>query len=317
MYTKILGTGSYLPLQIRTNADLEKMVDTSDEWITTRTGIKERRIATAEDNVSTMGAKAAKKALSMACIKANKIDLIIVATTSSTHAFPSAACQIQKMLGIENCAAFDVAAACAGFTYALSISDQFIKTGMAKKALIIGSDVLSRVLDPNDRSTLILFGDAAGAIVVGCSQEPGVLSTHLHANGNYGDLLTLRHQDNRKESEPTYVTMAGNEVFKVAVNELANVVDETLKKNAIDKSKLDWLVPHQANLRIIQATAKKLAMPINKVIITLNRHGNTSAASVPTAFDEAVRDGRIQRGKLVLLEAFGSGFTWGSALLRF
>lgn len=317
MYTKILGTGSYLPVQIRTNADLEKMVDTSDEWITTRTGIKERRIATEEDNVSTMGAKAAQKALVMAGIAANEIDLIIVATTSSTHAFPSAACQIQQILGIQNCAAFDVSAACAGFTYALSISDQFIRTGMAKKALVIGSDVLSRVLDPNDRSTLILFGDAAGAIVVGCSQEPGILSTHLHANGNYGDLLTLRHQEHSEHSEPTYVTMAGNEVFKIAVNELANIVDETLEKNALDKSKLDWLVPHQANLRIIQATAKKLAMPIDKVVITLDRHGNTSAASVPTAFDEAVRDGRIQRGQMVLLEAFGGGFTWGSALIRF
>ncbi|MGP1923779.1 MAG: beta-ketoacyl-ACP synthase III [Arsenophonus sp. NEOnobi-MAG3] len=317
MYTKILGTGSYLPVQIRTNADLEKMVDTSDEWITTRTGIKERRIATGKDNVSTMGANAAQKALAMADIEANDIDLIIVATTSSTHAFPSAACQIQQILGIENCAAFDVSAACAGFTYALSISDQFIRTRMAKKALIIGSDVLSKVLDPNDRSTLILFGDAAGAIIVGCSEEPGILSTHLHANGNYSDLLTLRHQKHSKCSEPTYLIMAGNEVFKVAVKELANIVDETLKKNKLDKSELDWLVPHQANLRIIQATAKKLSIPMNKVVITLNKHGNTSAASVPTAFDEAVRDGRIQRGKMVLLEAFGSGFTWGSALLRF
>ncbi|MGP1959759.1 MAG: beta-ketoacyl-ACP synthase III [Arsenophonus sp. NC-TX2-MAG3] len=317
MYTKILGTGSYLPLQIRTNADLEKMVDTSDEWITTRTGIKERRIATGEDNVSTMGANAAEKALAMAGIAANEIHLIVVATTSSTHAFPSAACQIQQLLGIENCAAFDIAAACAGFTYAISISDQFIRTGMAKKALIIGSDVLSKVLDPNDRSTLILFGDAAGAIVVGCSQEPGILSTHLHANGNYSDLLTLRHQEHSKFSEPTYVIMAGNEVFKIAVKELANIVDETLEKNALNKSELDWLVPHQANLRIIQATAKKLDMPMHKVIITLDRHGNTSAASVPTAFDEAVRDGRIQRGQIVLLEAFGGGFTWGSALLRF
>ncbi|MGP1946163.1 MAG: beta-ketoacyl-ACP synthase III [Arsenophonus sp. ER-LPS3-MAG3] len=317
MYTKILGTGSCLPLQVRTNADLEKMVDTSDEWITTRTGIKERRIATGGDNVSTMGAKAAQKALAIANIKANEVDLIIVATTSSTHAFPSAACQIQKILGIENCAAFDVAAACAGFTHALSITDQFIKTGMVKKALVIGSDALSRVLNPNDRSTLILFGDAAGAIVVGCSEEPGVLSTHLHANGNYGDLLTLRHQEYNKHSEPTYVKMVGNEVFKIAVNKLANIVSETLEKNALDKSKLDWLVPHQANLRIIQATAKKLSMPIDKVVITLDKHGNTSAASIPTALDEAIRDGRIQRGQIVLLEAFGGGFTWGSALIRF
>ncbi|AMA64665.1 3-oxoacyl-[acyl-carrier-protein] synthase 3 [Candidatus Arsenophonus lipoptenae] len=318
MYTKILGTGSYLPVQVRTNADLEKMVDTSDEWITTRTGIKERRIITeGEGNVSTMGAKAAQKALEMANITAHEIDLIIVATTSSTHAFPSAACQIQQILGIDHCAAFDVAAACAGFTYALSISDQFIRTGMTKKALVIGSDMLSTVLDPHDRSTLILFGDAAGAIVAGCSQEPGILSTHLYANGNYGDLLTLRRQEHSKHSKPTYVTMAGNEVFKIAVNELSNIVDETLEKNELDKSELDWLVPHQANLRIIQATAKKLAIPFDKVVITLDKHGNTSAASVPTAFDEAVRDGRIQRGQMILLEAFGGGFTWGSALIRF
>ncbi|MGP1930555.1 MAG: beta-ketoacyl-ACP synthase III [Arsenophonus sp. ET-YP4-MAG3] len=317
MYTKILGTGSYLPVQIRTNADLEKMVDTSDKWITIRTGIKERRIATKGDNTSTMGAKAAQKALAIAGIMANEIDLIIVATTSSTYAFPSAACQIQQILGIENCAAFDVAAACAGFTHALSISDQFIKTGMMKKALVIGSDVLSRVLDPNDRSTLILFGDAAGAIVVGCSQEPGILSTHLYANGNYGDLLTLRHQEYDKYLKPTYITMSGNEIFKIAVNKLVNIVNETLEKNELDKSQLDWLVPHQANLRIIQATAKKLDMPIDKIIITLDKHGNTSAASVPTAFDEAIRDGRIKRGQMVLLEAFGGGFTWGSALIRF
>ncbi|MGP1939517.1 MAG: beta-ketoacyl-ACP synthase III [Arsenophonus sp. ET-DL9-MAG3] len=317
MYTKILGTGSYLPVQIRTNADLEKMVDTSDEWITTRTGIKERRIATKRDNASTMGAKAAQKALAIAGIMADEIDLIIVATTSSTYAFPSTACQIQQILGIKNCAAFDVAAACAGFTHALSISDQFIKTGMMKKALVIGSDVLSRVLDPNDRSTLILFGDAAGAIVVGCSQEPGILSTHLYANGNYGDLLTLRHQEYSKYLEPTYITMSGNEIFKIAVNKLTNIVNETLEKNSLDKSQLDWLIPHQANLRIIQATAKKLAIPIDKIIITLDKHGNTSAASVPTAFDEAIRDGRIKRGQMVLLEAFGGGFTWGSALIRF
>ncbi|MFP3014438.1 MAG: beta-ketoacyl-ACP synthase III [Arsenophonus sp.] len=317
MYTKILSTGSYLPSQIRTNADLEKIVDTSDKWITVRTGIKERRIATKEDNVSTMGAKAAQKALAMGDMKVNEIDLIIVATTSSTHAFPSAACQIQKILGIKNCAAFDISAACAGFTHALSITDQFIKTGMVKKALVIGSDVLSRVLDPNDRTTLILFGDAAGAMVVGCSMEPGILSTHLHANGRYGDLLTLRHQEHTKFSETTYLTMSGNEVFKIAVNELSSIVDETLEKNSLNKSELDWLVPHQANLRIIQATIKKLDIPIDKVIITIDRHGNTSAASVPTAFDEAVRDGRIQRGQIVLLEAFGAGFTWGSAMIRF
>ncbi|SFN80437.1 beta-ketoacyl-ACP synthase III [Xenorhabdus japonica] len=317
MYTKILGTGSYLPAQVRTNADLEKMVDTSDEWIVTRTGIRERRIAAEDENVAILGFKAAEKAIEMAGINKAQIDLIVVATTSSTHAFPSAACQIQQLLGIQGIAAFDVAAACAGFTYALSVVDKFIKTGAAKHALVIGSDIISRLVDPEDRSTVILFGDAAGAMVVGASEEPGILSTHLHADGRYGDLLSLPHQSRVKCDTPEYVTMAGNEVFKVAVRELANIVDETLEANNLAHSQLDWLVPHQANLRIILATAKKLDMTMDKVVVTLDRHGNTSAASVPTAFDEAVRDGRIQRGQLVLLEAFGGGFTWGSALVRF
>ncbi|CAM3866823.1 3-oxoacyl-ACP synthase [Xenorhabdus thuongxuanensis] len=317
MYTKILGTGSYLPAQVRTNADLEKMVDTSDEWIVTRTGIRERRIAAEDENVAILGFKAAEKAIEMAGIDKAQIDLIVVATTSSTHAFPSAACQIQQLLGIQGIAAFDVAAACAGFTYALSVVDKFIKTGAAKHALVIGSDIISRVVDPKDRSTVILFGDAAGAMVVGVSEEPGILSTHLHADGRYGELLSLPHQSRVKCDTPEYVTMAGNEVFKVAVRELANIVDETLEANNVPHSELDWLVPHQANLRIIAATAKKLDMTMDKVVVTLDRHGNTSAASVPTAFDEAVRDGRIQRGQLILLEAFGGGFTWGSALVRF
>ncbi|MDX7991362.1 beta-ketoacyl-ACP synthase III [Xenorhabdus littoralis] len=317
MYTKILGTGSYLPAQVRTNADLEKMVETSDEWIVTRTGIRERRIAGEDENVAVLGFKAAEKAIEMAGIDKTQIDLIVVATTSSTHAFPSAACQIQQFLGIPGVAAFDVAAACAGFTYALSIADKFIKTGEAKHALVIGSDIISRVVDPEDRSTIILFGDGAGAMVVGASEEPGILSTHLHADGRYGDLLSLPHQSRVNLDTPEYVTMAGNEVFKVAVRELSNIVEETLAANNLAHSQLDWLVPHQANLRIISATAKKLNMTMDKVVVTLDRHGNTSAASVPTAFDEAVRDGRIQRGQLILLEAFGGGFTWGSALVRF
>lgn len=316
MYSKILGTGSYLPTQIRTNADLEKMVDTSDEWIVTRTGIHERRIAGEDESVATMGFHAAQKALGMAQVDSSEIGLIVVATTSSTHAFPSAACQIQQMLGINDCAAFDVAAACAGFTYAISIVDQFVKTGMVKKALVIGADALSKTLDPADRGTIILFGDAAGAMVIGSSEEPGILSTHLHADGRYGELLTLPNRQ-RGSEEQAYLTMTGNEVFKVAVRELAHIVDETLAESGIAKEDLDWLVPHQANLRIISATAKKLDMAMDKVVVTLDRHGNTSAASVPTAFDEAVRDGRIQRGQLVLLEAFGGGFTWGSALVRF
>ncbi|MEB7883028.1 ketoacyl-ACP synthase III [Serratia sp. JSRIV001] len=317
MYTKILGTGSYLPAQVRTNADLEKMVDTSDEWIVTRTGIRERRIAAPDETVATMSFHAASHALEMAGVAKEDIGLIVVATTTSSHAFPSSACQVQQMLGIQDCAAFDIAAACAGFTYALSVADQYVKNGAVKHALVIGSDVLSRTLDPEDRGTIILFGDGAGAVVLGASEDQGIISTHLHADGRYGNLLALPNKDRQNPDHPAYVTMAGNEVFKVAVTELAHIVDETLKANDLDRSELDWLVPHQANLRIISATAKKLGMGMEKVVVTLDRHGNTSAASVPAALDEAVRDGRIQRGQLVLLEAFGGGFTWGSALVRF
>lgn len=317
MYTKIIGTGSYLPSQIRTNADLEKMVETSDEWIVTRTGIRERRIAAPDETVATMGFSAAQRALEMAGIEANDVGLIIVATTSSSHAFPSSACMIQQMLEIKDCAAFDLAAACAGFTYALSVADQYIKNGAVKHALVIGADVLARALDPEDRGTIILFGDGAGAVVLGQSEEQGIISTHLHADGRYSQLLTLPYQDRAHQDQPAYVTMSGNEVFKVAVTELAHIVDETLRANNLDREMLDWLVPHQANLRIISATAKKLGMTMDKVVVTLDRHGNTSAASVPSALDEAVRDGRIKPGHLILLEAFGGGFTWGSALVRF
>ncbi|ADP12254.1 3-oxoacyl-(acyl carrier protein) synthase III [Erwinia sp. Ejp617] len=317
MYTKIIGTGSYLPEQVRTNADLEKMVDTSDEWIVTRTGIHERRIAGPDETVATMGFQAAMRALEMSGIDKNDIGLIVVATTSSSHAFPSSACMIQQMLEIDDAASFDLAAACAGFTYALSVADQYIKNGVVKNALVIGADVLARMLDPHDRGTLILFGDGAGAVVLGASEEQGIISTHLHADGRYGQLLTLTNQDRQRQENPSYVTMAGNEVFKVAVTELAHIVEETLQANNLDRTAIDWLVPHQANLRIINATARKLGMDMDKVVVTLDRHGNTSAASVPSALDEAVRDGRIQRGQLVLLEAFGGGFTWGSALVRF
>ncbi|MGC0960105.1 beta-ketoacyl-ACP synthase III [Pantoea agglomerans] len=317
MYTKIIGTGSYLPSQIRTNADLEKMVETSDEWIVTRTGIRERRIAAPDETVATMGFSAAQRALEMAGIEANDVGLIIVATTSSSHAFPSSACMIQQMLEIKDCAAFDLAAACAGFTYALSVADQYIKNGAVKHALVIGADVLARALDPEDRGTIILFGDGAGAVVLGQSEEQGIISTHLHADGRYSQLLTLPYQDRAHQDQPAYVTMSGNEVFKVAVTELAHIVEETLQANNLDREMLDWLVPHQANLRIISATAKKLGMTMDKVVVTLDRHGNTSAASVPSALDEAVRDGRIKPGHLILLEAFGGGFTWGSALVRF
>ncbi len=317
MYTRILGTGSYLPEQVRTNADLEQMVDTSDEWIVTRTGIRERRIAGPGETVSVMAHQAALKAIEASGIDKNDIGLIIVATTSSTHAFPSAACQVQQMLDIRGGAAFDVAAACSGFVYALSIADQFVKNGAVKHALVIGSDALSHRLDPNDRGTIILFGDAAGAVIVGASEKPGIISTHLHADGRFGELLALPYADREYPDVSAYVTMQGNEVFKVAVTELAHIVDETLTANGLERKDLDWLVPHQANLRIISATAKRLGMEMDSVVVTLDRQGNTSAASVPAALDEAVRDGRIQEGHLVLLEAFGGGFTWGSALVRF
>ncbi|MGK2959999.1 MAG: beta-ketoacyl-ACP synthase III [Candidatus Malihini olakiniferum] len=317
MYTKIIGTGSFLPEQIRTNADLEQLVDTSDEWIVTRTGIRERRIAAPDENVATMGYQAALNALEMAEIDKDKINLLIVATTSSTNAFPSSACQIQQMVEIRDTIAFDIAAACAGFTYALSIADQYIKNGSVDYALVIGSDTLARTLNPADRGTIILFGDGAGSVLLSKSEQPGILSTHLHADGRYGQLLTLPNQDRAHQDRPAYLTMAGNEVFKIAVTELVHIVEETLNSANLDKSQLDWLVPHQANLRIISATAKKLGMGMDKVVVTLDRHGNTSAASVPSALDEAVRDGRIKPGQLILLEAFGGGFTWGSALIRF
>ncbi|HIF9497370.1 TPA: beta-ketoacyl-ACP synthase III [Photobacterium damselae] len=318
MYSKILGTGSYLPAQVRTNADLEQMVETNDEWIVARTGIRERRIANTEETVAVMGYQASLNAIDMAGIAKEDIDLIIMATSSASHSFPSAACQVQGMLDIKGCPAFDLSAACSGFMYALSIADQHIKTGMAKNVLVIGADALSHKCDPTDRSTIILFGDAAGAVVVGASEEPGILSTHIHADGHFGGLLSLGIPEHGEDfSDDNWLYMAGNEVFKVAVTQLSNLVKDTLTANNMDKSELDWLVPHQANLRIISATAKKLSMSLDQVVVTLDRHGNTSAATVPTALDEAVRDGRIQRGQTLLLEAFGGGFTWGSALVKF
>jgi 3-oxoacyl-[acyl-carrier-protein] synthase-3 len=316
MYSKILGTGSYLPSQIRTNADLEKMVDTTDEWIVTRTGIKERRIAAEDETVADMGYEASLKAIEMAGIDKSDIDLIIVATTSSSHAFPSSACQVQAKLGIQGCPAFDMAAACTGFVYALSVADQHIRSGMCKNVLVIGSDCLSKTVEEIDRSTIILFGDAAGAVVLGASEEPGIISTHLYADGRFGDLLSLEMPVRGGELDK-WLNMSGNEVFKVAVTQLSKLVKDTLAANGMSKDDLDWLVPHQANYRIIAATAKKLGMSMDQVVLTLDRHGNTSAATVPTALDEAVRDGRIKRGQNLLLEAFGGGFTWGSALVRF
>ena len=316
MFSKILSTGSYLPQHIRTNADLEKMVDTSDEWIVTRSGIRERRIAALDETVSTMGFEAAQKAIEAANINPQEIDLILVATTSNSHAYPSAACQIQGMLEIDDAIAFDLAAACTGFVYALGVADQFIRTGKVKKALVIGSDLNSRKLDETDRSTVVLFGDGAGAVILEASEQEGIISTHLHASADKNGALLLP-QPERGVAKSGYIEMQGNETFKLAVRELSNVVEETLAANNLDKKDIDWLVPHQANLRIIAATAKKLDMDMSQVVVTLDRYANNSAATVPVALDEAVRDGRIQRGQLLLLEAFGGGWTWGSALVRF
>lgn len=321
MYSKILGTGSYLPTQVRSNSDLEKMVDTSDEWITARTGISERRIADTSESVVTMAYQAAKNALEMAGLTANDIDMIVFGTTSGENAFPAAACQLQELLGIEApIPAFDVAAACSGFIFSMSVADQYIKSGNAKNILVIGADVLSRLCHPEDRSTIILFGDGAGAAVLGATEEQGILSTHIRSAGKHGDLLKSRavpRNPNPEDPIEGYIEMKGNEVFKFAVTQLSNVVSETLEANNLEKSDIDWLVPHQANYRIISATAKKLSMPMEQVVLTLAKHGNTSAASVPIALDEAVRDGRIERGQLLLLEAFGAGFSWGSALVRY
>lgn len=316
MNSRILSTGSYLPSYIRTNAELEKMVDTSDEWIVTRSGIRERRIAAADETVATMGFEAAKNAIEAAQINPQDIELIIVATTSNSHAYPSAACQVQGLLNIDDAISFDLAAACTGFVYALSVADQFIRAGKVKKALVIGSDLNSRKLDETDRSTVVLFGDGAGAVILEASEQEGIISTHLHASADKNNALVLA-QPERGVEKSGYIEMQGNETFKLAVRELSNVVEETLLANNLDKKDLDWLVPHQANLRIITATAKKLEMEMSQVVVTLDKYANNSAATVPVALDEAVRDGRIQRGQLLLLEAFGGGWTWGSALVRF
>ncbi|WP_136437583.1 beta-ketoacyl-ACP synthase III [Haemophilus influenzae] len=316
MNSRILSTGSYLPSHIRTNADLEKMVDTSDEWIVTRSGIRERRIAAEDETVATMGFEAAKNAIEAAQINPQDIELIIVATTSHSHAYPSAACQVQGLLNIDDAISFDLAAACTGFVYALSVADQFIRAGKVKKALVIGSDLNSRKLDETDRSTVVLFGDGAGAVILEASEQEGIISTHLHASAYKNNALVLA-QPERGIEKSGYIEMQGNETFKLAVRELSNVVEETLLANNLDKKDLDWLVPHQANLRIITATAKKLEMDMSQVVVTLDKYANNSAATVPVALDEAIRDGRIQRGQLLLLEAFGGGWTWGSALVRF
>jgi len=321
MYARIAGTGGYLPEKVLTNKDLEKLVDTSDEWIRERTGIEKRHVAGDGETTCDLAEQAALRALAMAGISAQEIDLIILATTTPDKVFPSTACLLQQRLDIHGCAAFDIQAVCTGFVYALGIADQFIRNGAARNALVVGAETLSRILDWTDRGTCVLFGDGAGAVVLSASDEPGILSSHLHADGAYENLLHVPagvSTNYQSVLEGTaYIEMKGNEVFRMAVNTLGRIVDETLAANQLDKADIDWLVPHQANTRIIQATARKLRMGMDRVVVTVDQHGNTSAASVPLALDVAVRDGRIQRGETLLLEAFGGGFTWGSVLVKF
>lgn len=319
MYSRIAGTGHYLPSQRLTNAMLEQRVDTTDAWIQERTGIRERRIAASDENAASMGVQAAKQALQAAQMTADELDLIVVATTSGERAFPSVACDIQAALTARSIPAFDVAAACSGFIFALSVADQYIRTGSYQRVLVIGTDVLSRLCRPDDRNTLILFGDGAGAVILEAAPVAGVRSTHLYSAGEFADLLGVRHinRDQPESLSEAWMYMKGNEVFKVAVSKLSELVEQTLAANQLTAADLDWLVPHQANMRIITATAKKLQLPMSRVVTTLEETGNTSAASVPIALDRAIRDGHIQRGHRLLLEAFGGGFAWGSALIDY
>ncbi len=320
-YARITGTGSFLPEKVISNFDLEKMVDTTDEWIRSRTGIEKRHFAIDGQTTVDLAERASRHAIEAAGLNPEEIDLIIVATTTPDRIFPSTACLLQSRLDIHGCAAFDVQAVCTGFIYALGIAEKFIKTGSSKKALVVGSETLSRILNWEDRATCVLFGDGAGAVILEADDETGILSTHLHADGDYEGLLRVPYGISQGFDEMnevnTKIEMKGNEVFKMAVNTLGRIVDETLAVNDLEKTDIDWLVPHQANIRIIHATARKLKMNLDHVVVTVHEHGNTSAASVPLALDTAVRDGRIKKGELLLLEAFGGGFTWGSSLLKF
>ncbi|MBB1061119.1 beta-ketoacyl-ACP synthase III [Marilutibacter spongiae] len=322
VFSRIAGTGSYLPEKVLTNEDLSKIVDTSDEWIAARTGIRERHIAAEGETTCDLAFHAASRAMEAAGVDAADLDLIVVGTTTPDLIFPSTACLLQHRLGANGCPAFDVNAACSGFVYALTVADKFIRSGAARTVLVVGAETLTRMLDWSDRSTCVLFGDGAGAVVLKADAETGILSTHMHADGGKKELLwnpvgVSAGFKPEEHNAGVKVLMTGNEVFKHAVKALDSVVEETLEHNGLDRHDIDWLIPHQANLRIIEATAKRLDMPMERVIVTVDRHGNTSSGSVPLALDEAVRSGRVQRGQLVLLEAFGGGFTWGSALLRY
>jgi 3-oxoacyl-[acyl-carrier-protein] synthase-3 len=316
IFSKIIGVGSYLPKKVLTNKDLEKSLDTTDEWITSRTGIKQRHIVSPGQQTSDLAFEAARKAISNSNINTDEIDLIIVATTTPDKIFPSTACNVQTKLGIKNCPAFDIQAVCSGFIYALSVADKFIKTKSAKNILVIGADSMSKITDYTDRSNAILWGDGAGAVVLSASDQQGILSTHIHADGKYEELLHVPKRNVENKVKQT-IEMQGSQVFKIAVNTLDKIVDETLIANQLKKEDIDWVVPHQANFRILEATAKKLEMGMDKVIITIDRHGNTSAASIPLALDDGIQGGKIKPGHLLLMEAFGGGFTWGSALIRY
>ncbi|PZO10041.1 MAG: 3-oxoacyl-ACP synthase [Lysobacteraceae bacterium] len=322
VFSRIAGTGSCLPDKILTNKDLEQFVETSDEWIASRTGIRQRHVVVEGETTCDLAERAAIAALQAAGVTASELDLIIVGTTTPDLIFPSTACLLQHRIGANGCAAFDVNAACSGFIFALSVADNFIRAGNAKTVLVVGAETLTRMLDWSDRNTCVLFGDGAGAVVLKADSEAGILSTHLHADGGKKELLynpvgvSVGFKPEEKNAG-VRVLMSGNEVFKHAVKALDSVVDEALEANGLTKADLDWLIPHQANLRIIEATAKRLDMSMDQVIVTVHKHGNTSAGSVPLALDEAVRTGKVQRGQLLLLEAFGGGFTWGSALIRY
>jgi 3-oxoacyl-[acyl-carrier-protein] synthase-3 len=318
LYSRIVGTGSYLPSNVMTNFDLEKIVDTSDEWIRERTGIHKRHVAAPGESCCDLAEMAARRALEAAEVQPAEVDLIVVATTTPDQIFPSTACLLQQRLDIHGCPAFDVQAVCTGFIYALSVADKFVRTGSARRVLVVGAETMSRILNWQDRATSVLFGDGAGAVVLAAEAESGIISTHLHADGAYKDLLQVPRGvgSGTCDGDP-YMEMKGNEVFKMAVTTLGRIVDETLEANGMQKSDINWLVPHQANIRIIQATARKLNMSMDQVVVTVGEHANTSGASIPLAFDTAVRDGRIRRGDTVLMEAFGGGFTWGSVLLRY
>ena len=322
IYSRIAGTGSYLPEKVLTNDDLSKIVDTSDEWIAARTGIRQRHIVAEGETTGDLAYHAAVRALEAAGVEAAELDLIVLGTTTPDLVFPSTACLLQHRLGADGCAAFDVNAACSGFIYALTVADQFIRAGSAKTVLVVGSETLTRMVDWTERTTCVLFGDGAGAVVLKADGETGILSTHLHADGGKKELLwnPVGVSVGFKENEPNAgvrIHMAGSEVFKHAVKALDGLVDETLAANGLDRHDVDWLIPHQANLRIIEATAKRLDMPMERVVVTVDKHGNTSSGSVPLALDEGIRSGKIQRGQLLLLEAFGGGFTWGSVLVRY